>query len=84
MQKEGVYYTEIFSPVMKYTIIRCLLVLVAQFKWEFDQLDDNTSFLYGELNEIINMKQYVSFINGDLENTVLSVKKFLVLSKTST
>ena len=35
-QVEGVDYNEIFSPVMKYTTIRIVLALVAQFNWELE------------------------------------------------
>ncbi|CAA2933594.1 nucleobase-ascorbate transporter 10 [Olea europaea subsp. europaea] len=44
-QKEGVDYTENFSPVAKYVTIRYLLAIVTQFKWELDQLDVKTAFL---------------------------------------
>jgi len=76
-QKEGVDYTEIFSPVVKYTTIRCILALVVQFKWELDQLDVKTAILYGDLDEKIYMRQPVGFVNGNPENVVCLLKKSL-------
>ena len=43
-QKEGINYNEVFSPVMKHTSIRILLVLVAQMNMELVQLDVKTTF----------------------------------------
>ena len=56
-QVEGVDYTKIFSPVVKYTTIRVILALVAQFNWELEQMDVKTAFLHGELEKTIYMKQ---------------------------
>jgi len=55
-QKEGVDY-EIFSPVVKYKTIRIMLSLVAQFNLELEQMDVKTTFLHGELEEVIYMDQ---------------------------
>jgi len=52
-QREGINYNEAFSPVVKYSSIRILLALVAQYEFELDQLDMKIAFLYGDLeNEI--------------------------------
>ena len=56
-QKEGIDYNEIFSPVVKYTFIWMLLAIVAQFDLELEQMDVKTTFLHGELEERIYMKQ---------------------------
>ena len=61
-QKEGIDYNEIFSPVVKYTSIWILLAIVAQFDLELEQMDVKTSFLYGELEEMIYMKQHEGYI----------------------
>ncbi|KAL0284831.1 UNVERIFIED_CONTAM: Retrovirus-related Pol polyprotein from transposon TNT 1-94 [Sesamum angustifolium] len=52
-QKEGIDYTEIFSPVVKYTTVRIILALTAHFNWELKQMDVKTAFLHGDLEENI-------------------------------
>ena len=54
-QKEGVDFNEVFSPVMKHTSIRVLIVMVAWFDLELEQLDVKIVFLHGELEEQIFM-----------------------------
>ena len=56
-QREGINYNEIFSPVIKYTTIRVMLVLVAHNDWEIEQMDVKTTFLHGDLEETIYMKE---------------------------
>ena len=53
-----------------------------QFKWKLVQLDIKTVFLYGELDEVIYMKQPLGFIKGNLEKTVF-VEKTIVWPKTT-
>ncbi|KAL0342711.1 UNVERIFIED_CONTAM: Retrovirus-related Pol polyprotein from transposon TNT 1-94 [Sesamum calycinum] len=45
-QKEGIGYTEIFSPVVKYTTVRIILALTAHFNWELKHMDVKTAFLH--------------------------------------
>ncbi|KAL2243544.1 UNVERIFIED_CONTAM: Retrovirus-related Pol polyprotein from transposon TNT 1-94 [Sesamum indicum] len=52
-QKEGIDYTEIFSPVVKFTTVRIMLALVAHYDWELKQMDVKTAFLHGNLDEQI-------------------------------
>ena len=54
-QKEGVDYNEIFSPIVKHSSIRLLLAFIAHEDLELDQLDVKTTFLHGELDELIYM-----------------------------
>ncbi|PKU72844.1 Retrovirus-related Pol polyprotein from transposon TNT 1-94 [Dendrobium catenatum] len=74
-QKEGIDYSEIFSPVVKHTSIRILMGLVAFFDWELEQLDVKTAFLHGELDENIMMAQPEGFVLKGKENLVCLLKK---------
>eukprot|EP01018_Ginkgo_biloba_P016583 Gb_07539 [translate_table: standard] len=56
-QKKGIDFDEIFSPVVKMTSIRTILSLVAVEDLHLEQLDVNTAFLHGDLEEEIYMQQ---------------------------
>jgi ATP-binding cassette subfamily B (MDR/TAP) protein 1 len=76
-QKEGVDYTEKFSPVVKIITIRVVLSLVAAQNLYLEQLDVKTAFLHGDLDEEIYMKQPVGFIKKSKEELVCRLKKSL-------
>ncbi|WVZ92499.1 hypothetical protein U9M48_038558 [Paspalum notatum var. saurae] len=59
-QREGIDYTETFSPVSSKDSFRIIMALVAHFDLELHQMDVKTAFLNGVLNEnksIYGLKQ---------------------------
>lgn len=55
-QIKGIDYEETFSPTVRYDSIRILLSIAAREKFEIQQFDVKTAFLYGELVEDIYME----------------------------
>jgi hypothetical protein len=74
-QKEGIDYTETFSPISKKGSLRVILVLVAHFDLELQQMDVKTAFLNGDLKEEVYMKQLERFPSSDGEQLVCKLKK---------
>eukprot|EP00253_Pinus_taeda_P031702 PITA_31702 len=60
-QVPGIDFGDIFSPVAKVTSIRLLLSVAAAFDFEVEQMDVKTTFLHGDLEEEIYMKQPEGF-----------------------
>ena len=76
-QKEGVDFSEIFSPVVKMSSIRVVLGLAASMDLEIQQMDVKTAFLHGELEEEIYMEQPEGFQMKGKEDLVCRLKKSL-------
>ncbi|RVW42861.1 Retrovirus-related Pol polyprotein from transposon TNT 1-94 [Vitis vinifera] len=76
-QKEGIDYTEIFSPVVKMSTIRLVLGMVAVENLHLEQLDVKTAFLHGDLEEDLYMIQLEGFIVQGQENLVCKLRKSL-------
>lgn len=51
-QREGIYFNEIYSPMVKHTSIRTLLSIMTHGNMEIEALDVNTTFLYGPTNKV--------------------------------
>ena len=76
-QKEGIDYSEIFSPVVRHTSIRVLLSIVAAQDLELEQMDVKTAFLHGHLEESIYMEQPQGFREPGSKEKVCLLKKSL-------
>ncbi|KAH9697781.1 Integrase catalytic domain-containing protein [Citrus sinensis] len=76
-QKEGVDFTEVFSPVVKHSSIRMLLSMVALTDMEIDQMDVKTTFLHGKLEVEILMTQPEGFEVKEEEDYVCHLNKSL-------
>ncbi|KAH9651033.1 hypothetical protein KPL70_026595 [Citrus sinensis] len=76
-QKEGIDFNEIFSPMVKHSLIRILLAMVALFDLELEQIDVKTAFLHGNLEENILMSQPEGFEEKGHEDYVCLFKRSL-------
>ena len=76
-QKEGIDFTEIFSPVIKLVTIRTVLGLVAKENLHLQQMDVKTAFLHGDLDEEIYMRQPEGFEVKGREELVCKLQKSL-------
>uniref|UniRef100_A0A6N2M0Z2 Integrase catalytic domain-containing protein n=1 Tax=Salix viminalis TaxID=40686 RepID=A0A6N2M0Z2_SALVM len=76
-QKEGIDYTETFSPVSRKDSLRIIMALVAHYDLELHQMDVKTAFLNGDLQEEVYMRQPEGFIIEGREDMVCKLKKSL-------
>ena len=76
-QKEGIDYKETFTPVARYTSIKSVLALAAMMKWMIHQMDVNTTFLNGVVEEEVYVEHPLSFEKHDRESHVCILKKYL-------
>jgi hypothetical protein len=73
-QVEGVDFGEIFFLVSKLTSIRVLMSLAATFDLEIKQMDVKTTFLHGDMEEVIYMKQPEGFVVKGKKDLVCKLK----------
>ena len=76
-QIPNIDFTNVFSPIVKHRSIRTLLSMVAMHDLELQQLDLNTVFLHGNLEENIYMDQSKGFAIPGKEDLVCRLKKSL-------
>ena len=74
-QKEGIDYTETFSPVSSKDSFRIIMALTAHFDLELHHMDVKTTFLNGDLFETVYMKQPKGFEENGKEHLVCELKK---------
>ena len=56
-QRKGIDFDKIFSPVVKMSSIRTVIGLASSLNLEIEQMDVKTTFLHGDLEEVIYMEQ---------------------------
>jgi hypothetical protein len=74
-QREGIDYTETFSPVSCKDSLKIIMALVAHFDLELHQMDVKTTFLNGALLENVYMAQPKSFSVKEKEHMGCHMKK---------
>ena len=75
MQRHGVDYGEVFSPVAHLSSIRVLLAFAAENKLQIHQMDVVSAFLNGELKEEIYMRQPPGYELKGKEELVCKLRK---------
>ena len=74
-QREGIDYTETFSPVSRKYSLQVIMALVAHFDLELHQMNVKMAFLNGELEEKVYMKQHKGFSSSASDNLVSRLNK---------
>ena len=74
-QRPGVDYDKMFSPVVRSKSIRAVIALAAQNNLKLHQMDVTTTFLNGELKEVVYMKQPDGYIKKGKERLVCKLKR---------
>ena len=77
LQKYGIEFDKIFSPVVRFTSIRALLAFAVSRKMFTHQMDVVTAFLNGKRDEDIYMEQPEEYVAPGKENLVCHLKKSL-------
>lgn len=73
-QKEGIDFSETFSPVSTKDSFRIIIALVAHFDLELHQMDVKTSFLNDDLNEEVYMQQPEDFVTSSNEHLICKLR----------
>ena len=74
-QREGINYTKTFSPVSKKDSLWIIMALIAYFDFDLYQMDVKTTFLNGNLEEEVYIKQPEGFSSSEGKNLVCKLKK---------
>ena len=76
-QKHGIDYDEIFLPVVRFSSMRFLLAFAVQHDFLIHQMEVETGFLNGKLNEEIYMQQPEGYVKPGEEHLVCKLEKSL-------
>jgi hypothetical protein len=76
-QREGIDYTETFSPVSNKDSFQIVMALVAHYDLELHQMDVKIVFLNGDLQENVYMAQSEGFVMKGKEHMGYKLKKFI-------
>ena len=74
-QQFGVNYEEIYSPVIKPTMVRTILSIAISAGWKIHQIDIQNAFLHGTLFEEVFMQQPPGFQHPQFPNHICKFQK---------
>jgi len=74
-QEEGIDYEDTFSPVVRITLVRLILAILAHMYLELYQMDVRTMFLSGEQNKDIYMDKPLGFETKGQERKICKLKR---------
>ena len=77
IQKEDIDYKETFSPVSSNDSFSIIMALVPHYDLELHQIDVETAFLNGNIDETIYMVQPENFDSNDSKQLVYKLKRFI-------
>lgn len=77
VQQYGIDFDEVFAPVARLETIRLLINLAASYGWEVHHLDVKTTFLHGELKEVVYVSQPEGFEKKGQEHKVYKLNEAL-------
>ncbi|GJW63681.1 putative ribonuclease H-like domain-containing protein [Tanacetum coccineum] len=76
-QEEGIDYDEVFAPVARIEVIRLFLAYASFEDFMVYQMDVNSAFLYGKIEEKVYVYQLPGFEDPDFPDRVYKVEKAL-------
>nr|GEY79498.1 putative ribonuclease H-like domain-containing protein [Tanacetum cinerariifolium] len=76
-QEEGIYYDEVFAPVVRIEAIRLFLAYASFMGFMVYQMDVKSAFLYGAIEEEVYVCQPPGFEDPDYHDKVYKVVKAL-------
>jgi hypothetical protein len=77
VQKEGIDFSEVFTLVVRLESVRLLLVIVVYYSWEVHHMDVKSTFLNGNLKEVVYVQQPPGFFDDNNYGKVLCLHKAL-------
>jgi hypothetical protein len=76
VQKQGIDFEEVFAMVARMELVRLVLAVAAHEGWRVHHMDVKSTFLNGELEEDVYIRQPPGFVAGE-DHQVLKLKKVL-------
>jgi len=77
LQRQGMYFDEVFAPVARLESVHLLLAHAANEGWPVHHMDVKSAFLNGELQEEVYVEQPPGFVLKEHEGKVLRLVKAL-------